>query len=89
MTNIRKLALVVGVAGACLAPPAFAQSYVASWGTGNVLPFEYGSGGTRLGPEKLYAKRRSGINSYAAISPGDTQFHRIGHKPVRHFGHRR
>jgi hypothetical protein len=89
MTNIQKLALVVGVAGACLASPAFAQSYVASWGTGNVLPFEYGSNGTRLGPEKLYARRHAGINSYAAISPDDAQFHRNGHKSVRHFGHRR
>lgn len=33
-----------------LASPAFAQAFNARDGTGNVLPFSYGPGGTRHGP---------------------------------------
>lgn len=83
MASIRKIAFTIATVATCLASPAFAQSYVPSWGTGNVLPFEYGPGGTRLGPEKLYAARHSGIYAYDAETPKPERSHRSIQKAVR------
>lgn len=83
MASIRKIAFTIATVGTCLASPAFAQSYVPSWGTGNVLPFEYGPGGRRLGPEKLYAARHSGIYAYDAETPNVGQSPRSTHKSIR------
>lgn len=85
MTNIQKLAIVVSTVAICLASPSFAQSYVPSWGTGNVLPFEYGPGGSRLGPEKLYATRHSAVYDFGAETPIVERSHRTTQKGVRHF----
>lgn len=89
MTSIRKLTFAIAAVGACIASPAFAQSYVPSWGTGNVLPFEYGPGGTRLGPEKLYAApQSSGIYAYYNGKPVGERVRRSAHKAMRHFSPR-
>ena len=45
-----KVFLATVTLAAVLASPAFGQEFDAAAGTGNVLPFSYGPGGTRHGP---------------------------------------
>jgi hypothetical protein len=47
MINKSKLALVAALAAISFAAPASAQSFTKSDGTGNVLSFTYGPGGTK------------------------------------------
>jgi len=47
MINKSKLALVAALAAISLATPASAQSFSKNDGTGNVLSFTYGPGGTK------------------------------------------
>jgi len=47
MINGSKLAVIAALAAVSFASPALAQAFDARAGTGNVLPFSYGPGGTR------------------------------------------
>jgi hypothetical protein len=84
MTNTSKLALIAVLAAMSVAPPALAQSFDKSSGTGNELPFAYGPGGTKpawtVQPQNeqiavrqsnagKVAVRQTGRNAFAAV-PG-------------------
>lgn len=61
-----------------LASPAFAQAFNARDGTGNVLPFSYGPGGTRHGPgDPLTIGPQS--DQFAAVESGLYEFARVPH----------
>ena len=81
--KISKLALVAALAAISLAPPASARSSTKGDGTGNVLSFTYGPGGTKPASAvpvesaqtpaarrtltEHVAVRQTGRNSFAAI----------------------
>ena len=84
MVNTSKLTLIAVLAAMSVASPAFAQSFNKGDGTGNNLPFAYGSNGTKpawtVAPENervaarpsnagKVAVRQTGRNSFAAV-PG-------------------
>jgi|GEM_PF-754013 len=59
MINTSKLALIAVLAVMSAASPAFAQSFNKGDGTGNELPFAYGSGGTK--PDWTVARQNDQI----------------------------
>jgi hypothetical protein len=82
MINTSKLALIAVLAAMSVASPALAQSFSKSDGTGNVLPFAYGPGGTKpawtVPPQNeqiavrqsnagKIAVRQTGHNTFAAV----------------------
>jgi hypothetical protein len=84
MIKTSKLALIAVLAAMSVASPALAQSFSKSDGTGNVLPFAYGPGGTKpawtVAPQNeqvaahqsnagKVAVRQTGRNTFAAV-PG-------------------
>jgi hypothetical protein len=84
MISTSKLALIAVLAAMSVAPPALAQSFDKSSGTGNELPFAYGPGGTKpawtVQPQNeqiavrqsnagKVAVRQTGRNAFAAV-PG-------------------
>jgi hypothetical protein len=84
MINTSRLAVIAVLAAMSAASPAFAQSFSKSDGTGNVLPFAYGPGGTKpawtVAPQNeqiavrqsnagKVAVRQTGRNAFAAV-PG-------------------
>jgi hypothetical protein len=62
MTNTSKLALVAALAAISFAMPASAQSFTKGDGTGNVLSFTYGPGGTKqASPGELPAGAQAAV----------------------------
>jgi hypothetical protein len=79
MINTSKLALVAVLAAMSVASPAFAQSFSKSDGTGNVLPFAYGPGGTKpawtVAPEnEQIAVRQNNAGKVAVRQTGHNRF---------------
>ena len=75
----KKLALIAVLAAMSVASPAFAQSFSKSDGTGNVLPFAYGPGGTKpawtVAPEnEQIAARQSNAGKVAVRQTGRNAF---------------
>jgi hypothetical protein len=72
MINKSKLVVIAALLAVSVASPAFAQSFSKGDGTGNVLPFAYGPGGTKpawtVAPQnEQVAAREHGRNSIAAV----------------------
>ena len=65
MINKSKFIMIAAVMTIAVASPAFAQSFSPGDGTGNVLPFAYGPGGTKLSPWALMDARRNHLYDYA------------------------
>jgi hypothetical protein len=79
MINTSKLALIAVLAAMSAASPAFAQSFSKSDGTGNVLPFAYGPGGTKpawtVAPQnEQIAVRQSNAGKVAVRQTGHNRF---------------
>jgi hypothetical protein len=70
MINKSKFIMIAAVMTIAVASPAFAQSFSPGDGTGNVLPFAYGPGGTKLNPWALMEMdaRRNHLYDYAPNS---------------------
>ena len=64
---MKKLVMIVAIAASIMATPAFAQSFNKDFGTGNVLPFNYGANSS-VQTGKI-AGRQSGLDAYAMV-PG-------------------
>ena len=79
MINTSKFALIAVLASMSVASPAFAQSFSKSDGTGNVLPFAYGPGGTKpawtVAPEnEQIAVRQNNAGKVAVRQTGHNRF---------------
>ncbi len=79
MINTSKLALIAVLAAMSVASPALAQSFSKSDGTGNVLPFAYGPGGTKpawtVAPQnEQIAVRQSNAGKVAIRQTGHARF---------------
>jgi len=81
MINKSKLALVAALAAISLATPASAQSFTKGDGTGNVLSFTYGPGGTKpaspvpVESEQAVAARPASTHQVAAVRQiGESRF---------------
>jgi len=79
MINKSKFIMIAAVMTIAVASPAFAQSFSPGDGTGNVLPFAYGPGGTKLSPWELMDARRNHPYAYAPNSVRNAH----GHKEKR------
>jgi hypothetical protein len=77
MITKSKLALIAAIAVMTVTSPALAQSYDPSVGTGNVLPFEYGTGATKqrsvaVPPQNdQIAAGRSRLHAFARVPRGE------------------
>ena len=76
MINLSKFIMIAAVTTIAVASPAFAQSFSPGDGTGNVLPFAYGPGGTKLSPWALMDARQNHLYDYAPNSVRNA----LGHK---------
>jgi hypothetical protein len=76
MINKSKFIMIAAVMTIAVASPALAQSFSPGDGTGNVLPFAYGPGGTKLSPWALTDARRNHLYNYAPNSVRNA----LGHK---------
>jgi len=76
MINKSKFFMIAAVMTIAVTSPAFAQSFNPGDGTGNVLPFAYGPGGTKLNPWALMDARRNHLYNYAPNSVHNG----LGHK---------
>ena len=76
MINKSKFIMIAAVMTIAVASPAFAQSFSPGDGTGNVLPFAYGPGGTKLNPWALMDARSNHLYDYAPNSVRNA----LGHK---------
>jgi len=81
MINKSKLALVIALAAIGFAAPASAQSFTKGDGTGNVLSFTYGPGGTKpsspvpMESEQAVAARLAPTHQVAAVRQlGESRF---------------
>ena len=76
MTNKSKLTLVIAVAAAAIASPAFAQSFDPDIGTGNNTSFAYepaiqqGTIAVRQDGHEHGVAGRSGLNAFAMVPGG-------------------
>jgi hypothetical protein len=73
MIKMSKLALIAAIAAVSIASPAFAQAFNPRDGTANVLPFNYGPGGSRqfIG-SATPSQDQSGLHAFAMV-PRDPQ----------------
>ena len=77
MITKSKLALIAAIAVMTVTSSAFAQSYDSSVGTGNVLPFSYGTGATKqrsvaVPPQNdQITAGRSGLHAFARVPGGE------------------
>jgi hypothetical protein len=69
MIKMSKFAIIAAIAAVSIASPALAQSFNPRDGTGNMMPFSYGPGGSRvyMGSAAAPAPQQdqSGVHSFA------------------------
>jgi hypothetical protein len=93
MIKISKLALIGALIAVSVASPALAQSFDPEFGTGNVLPLQYGADGGRnnwtvMEPNMQIAVRQGGSTHVAARRSDATRVAAHHKKAVKIAGHR-